>query len=200
MTIECPGCVNGMCDTNTAIPRNASVNPYYQSASCRCNMGFGGTYLLEHFLCIASVRNCDQRTSEHEHWPSIILIVPGQNTLKEENAIAFAQIRGIIEQRQITPLIFNSRYFSFTQNVHKTVHSFSLGEVCDQVVNPCNAEPCGNRTCTANSTVSLGYQCECLGNETLREGVCFRKFITSLPFWSTKDGRKTTVDSSTGMH
>ena len=44
--VECPACVQGMCDFSTAQRHENAETAYYQRASCTCNSGYTGTACL----------------------------------------------------------------------------------------------------------------------------------------------------------
>ena len=41
--VECPNCVQGECNFDTAQRHEDATSAYYQRASCRCNTGYTGT-------------------------------------------------------------------------------------------------------------------------------------------------------------
>ena len=57
--VECPACVNGNCDHATAERQPGATNAYYKNASCTCNMGWSGQYMLV-FESVISLKLLDQ--------------------------------------------------------------------------------------------------------------------------------------------
>ena len=86
---------------------------------------------------------------------------------------------------------------------------FATGRTCEQDIDGCASQPCGNRTCVnltpqeqANGT--QGYRCECMPSEIEVNGLCLRKksvsfqtfsvFIASGPMWCNRQTIPTTVN------